>query len=120
MEDGKRSKELVKDKDVWLELDVPKFDQSIPLLAYVCIGSIFVKGLLVENGYARTACYPPNVEYYHYFRHLGKESQEKGLGIWEKIATERCPQEMREERGYRKVHTILYYVDKDNPQGPYP
>jgi 1A family penicillin-binding protein len=38
----------------------------------------------------------------------------------EKLATERCPQSMREERVYRRVHTILYYVDKDNPQGPYP
>lgn len=38
----------------------------------------------------------------------------------EKLATEHCPQNLREERTYRKVHTILYYVDKDNPQGPYP
>lgn len=38
----------------------------------------------------------------------------------EKLATEDCPDHLKEERIYRKVHTILYYVDKDNPQGPYP
>jgi hypothetical protein len=27
---------------------------------------------------------------------------------------------MKEERTYRKVHDILYYVDKNNPQGPNP
>ncbi|MEW6407521.1 MAG: PBP1A family penicillin-binding protein [Patescibacteria group bacterium] len=36
------------------------------------------------------------------------------------LATDRCPKHLVEERVYRKVHSILYYVDKDNPQGPYP
>lgn len=53
----------------------------------------------------------------------GKLAEEAKVTICkpsEKLATERCPQSQREERTYRKVHTILYYVDKDNPQGPYP
>jgi len=66
------NKELVEGKNVWLELDVQKFDKYNRLLAYVFVGSIFVNGWLVENGYARAACYPPNVKYYHYFRHLEK------------------------------------------------
>ena len=37
-----------------------------------------------------------------------------------KLATETCPKSLIEERTYKKVHTILYYVDKDNPRGPYP
>lgn len=38
----------------------------------------------------------------------------------EKLATDQCPEHLREERVYKKVHTILYYVDRNNPQGPYP
>lgn len=37
-----------------------------------------------------------------------------------KLATPRCPKSMKEERTYKRVHCILFYVDKDNPQGPYP
>jgi hypothetical protein len=37
-----------------------------------------------------------------------------------KLATEMCPEHLIEERTYKEVHTILYYVDKDNPNGPYP
>lgn len=37
-----------------------------------------------------------------------------------KLATENCPASMREKRTYRDVHCILYYVIKDDPNGPYP
>lgn len=37
-----------------------------------------------------------------------------------KLATENCPASMVEERQYKMVHNILYYVNKDNPQGPPP
>ena len=37
-----------------------------------------------------------------------------------KLATDRCPATMREEKKYRNVHSILYYVDKSDPRGPYP
>lgn len=53
----------------------------------------------------------------------GKMSEETKVTVCRpsmKLATDRCPSHLREERTYRKVHSILYYVDKDNPQGPYP
>lgn len=37
-----------------------------------------------------------------------------------KLATDQTPPELVEEKTYRKVHNILYYVDKDNPGGPAP
>ncbi len=36
------------------------------------------------------------------------------------IATENCPESMREEKTFREVHTILYYIDRDNPSGDSP
>ncbi len=53
----------------------------------------------------------------------GSTNQETKVTIClpsEKLATERCPEDMKEERSYRKVHSILYYVDKNNPQGAIP
>jgi 1A family penicillin-binding protein len=37
-----------------------------------------------------------------------------------KLATEYTPAEFTEERTFYDAHTILYYVDKDNPLGPVP
>lgn len=37
-----------------------------------------------------------------------------------KLATENTPPTAIEERIYRQAHDILYYVDKDDPRGPYP
>lgn len=37
--------------------------------------------------------------------------------ISEKLATEFTPPDLIEEKIYREVHCILYYVDKNNPQG---
>ncbi|MBU1178550.1 hypothetical protein KJ903_05060, partial [Patescibacteria group bacterium] len=52
--------------------------------------------------------------------HLSEEQTVKLCKPSMKLATEACPQHLIEEKTYKKVHTILYYVDKDEPQGPYP
>ncbi|MDD3006571.1 MAG: PBP1A family penicillin-binding protein [Candidatus Pacebacteria bacterium] len=38
----------------------------------------------------------------------------------DKLASENTPAEQKEQRTYSEVHTILYYVNKDDPQGDYP
>lgn len=53
----------------------------------------------------------------------GKTAEEKTVTICQpsmKLATEYCPDNLREEKTYKQVHNILYYVDKNNPQGDYP
>lgn len=37
-----------------------------------------------------------------------------------KLATENTPPDLVEERNYRVLHSILFYIDKDDPQGPPP
>jgi len=37
-----------------------------------------------------------------------------------KLATDLTPPDLIEEKIYQEVHSILYYVDKNNPAGPYP
>jgi 1A family penicillin-binding protein len=38
----------------------------------------------------------------------------------DKLASELTPEDQIEERTYLQVHSILYYVNKDDPQGDYP
>jgi membrane peptidoglycan carboxypeptidase len=40
--------------------------------------------------------------------------------ISKKLATEFTPEELIEERVIREVHSILYWLDKNNPEGPRP
>jgi len=37
-----------------------------------------------------------------------------------KLATDQTPPELIVDAQYQQAHSILYYVDKNNPQGPYP
>jgi 1A family penicillin-binding protein len=37
-----------------------------------------------------------------------------------KLATDLTPPDLIEERAYQEIHSILYYVDKNNPLGDYP
>jgi len=37
-----------------------------------------------------------------------------------KLATDLTPPELIEERSFSQPHSILYFVDKDDPRGPYP
>lgn len=38
----------------------------------------------------------------------------------DKLAGDNTPDDQKEQRTFSEVHSILYYVDKDNPQGDYP
>lgn len=76
---------LVGDKTVWLELDVEERDKYGRLLAYVYLdpkGRAMVNVILVAQGYAQVATYPPNVKYVELFRELAKGAREDGRGLW--------------------------------------
>lgn len=51
---------------------------------------------------------------------LARENLVKVDKISGKLATDKCPSHLVEEKIYKEVHNILYYVDRNNPQGPYP
>ncbi|MFH1402402.1 MAG: PBP1A family penicillin-binding protein [Patescibacteria group bacterium] len=40
--------------------------------------------------------------------------------ISQKLATEYTPEDLKEEKVLQDIHSILYWVDKNNPQGPKP
>jgi 1A family penicillin-binding protein len=52
---------------------------------------------------------------------IGKEQKVKIDSITGKLATEFTPQELIQEKTFiEEIHTILYYIQKDDPRGPIP
>lgn len=77
------AKQLLLNKQVRLEFDVQKYDRYKRTLAYVYLPSgTMVNALLVKEGYARAATYPPNVRYQETFQNLEKEARRAKRGLW--------------------------------------
>lgn len=84
-----RNKELVAGKIVRLEKDVSEIDRFGRLLRYVYIentatpsASIFVNELLVKEGYAFAATFPPDVKYSELFLSAQQEARKNNKGLW--------------------------------------
>jgi micrococcal nuclease len=78
---------------VGLELDVQKIDPYGRLLAYVYLpnGEMFNE-VLLEEGYAQVATFPPNVKYQERFLEAQREAREANRGLWGLSAGELCKQ----------------------------
>lgn len=77
------AKSLLLNKRVRLEFDVQKYDRYKRTLAYVYLESgQMVNSLLVKQGYARVATYPPNVRYQALFQKLEREARSARRGLW--------------------------------------
>jgi len=78
---------------VYIAKDVSNRDQYGRLLRYIWlerpeqvteneIRSKMFNAILVLEGYAQAATYPPDVKYAHYFRKFQREARNKGKGLW--------------------------------------
>jgi micrococcal nuclease len=78
---------------VKLELDVQKIDPYGRLLAYVYLpdGRMFNE-ILLEEGYAQVATFPPNVKYQERFLQAQREARAQNRGLWGLSAGELCRQ----------------------------
>lgn len=76
------TKEKLTDQTVKLEFDVEERDQYGRLLAYVWLGEEMFNEVLLREGYAQIATYPPNVKYVERFKAAQKEAREAGRGLW--------------------------------------
>lgn len=86
VEEGKISsnftKEKLESKEVALEFDVQDRDQYGRLLAYVWIGGEMFNKTLLQEGYAQTSTFPPNVKYVGEFTELERIAREANKGLW--------------------------------------
>ncbi|OGY26947.1 MAG: hypothetical protein A2Z11_02730 [Candidatus Woykebacteria bacterium RBG_16_43_9] len=84
-----KNKKLVEGKRVRLEKDVSETDKYGRLLRYVYlprgkagVGEVFVNKILVQDGYAFSSTYPPDVKYQDIFSKAEKEAREADRGLW--------------------------------------
>jgi micrococcal nuclease len=87
-----KNSELVLGKTVRLVKDVSERDKYQRLLRYVYIDpplsdtssrqSVFVNKLLVREGYAAAATYPPDVKFKDIFLEAQRLAREEGKGLW--------------------------------------
>ena len=76
------TKEKLDGKTVRLEFDVEERDRYGRLLAYVYIGDQMFNKMLLEDGHAMIATYPPNVKYVEDFTAIQKKARKEGKGAW--------------------------------------
>ena len=91
------AKRELEGEEVRLELDVHKIDPYRRLLAYVYLpdGQMFNE-VLVEEGYAQVATFPPNVKYQERFLKAQREAREANRGLWGLSAGKLCQQTDRD------------------------
>ncbi|MEM4406424.1 MAG: thermonuclease family protein [Candidatus Methanomethylicaceae archaeon] len=77
------TKKMLSGKEIGLEYDVQKLDKYNRVLVYAYLedGRMF-NALLVREGYAQAATYPPNVKYQKLLVDLQKEARENNRGLW--------------------------------------
>lgn len=83
-----KNKQLVEGKFVRLEKDISETDRYGRLLRYIFLSkegtseALFVNKHLVEEGYALSTSYPPDVKYQELFRAAQQKAQEQNKGLW--------------------------------------
>ncbi len=76
------NKKLIEGKTVRLEKDVSETDKYKRLLRYVYVDQVFVNKKLVEEGYAYSATFPPDVKYADFFRQSQQDAMQNNKGLW--------------------------------------
>lgn len=82
VEASKKNKELVEGKMIRLEKDITDRDKYGRLLRYVWLDNILVNQELVEQGFAKSSSYPPDIKYQDKFITAEKEARTNKLGLW--------------------------------------
>lgn len=81
-EAAEKNKSFVEGKRVRLEKDISETDKYGRLLRYVYAGEVFVNKVLVQEGYAFSSTYPPDLKYQDVFLMVEKEAREASRGLW--------------------------------------
>lgn len=77
-----KNKELIAGKYVRLEKDISEADRYGRLLRYVYLENQLINQVLVAEGYARAASYPPDIKYQALLRQAESEAQSAARGLW--------------------------------------
>jgi endonuclease YncB( thermonuclease family) len=73
---------ILQGKEVRLEFDVQERDRFGRLLAYVWFGNTMFNEMLLREGFAQVATFPPNVKYVERFTRAQQEARDARRGLW--------------------------------------
>lgn len=77
-----KNAELVEGKAIRLEKDVSETDRYGRLLRYVWVGDTMINEILVQEGYARSSAYPPDVKHQEVLNQREIEARDGSRGLW--------------------------------------
>lgn len=80
------TKQLLQDKEVWIEYDQVPLDRYGRALAYVYLdayGTVMVQDILLVNGLANCMRIEPNTKYANRFAEIQEQARQNGIGFWE-------------------------------------
>lgn len=80
-----RNKQLVEGQRVSLVKDISETDKYGRLLRYVYVGAELVNMMLIEEGFAKVATYPPDVKITQSFLAAEKIARENKVGLWGEV-----------------------------------
>jgi micrococcal nuclease len=84
-EAAERNTELVEGQTVTLIKDISNTDQYDRLLRYVLIDDVFINQLLVNEGYALAATFPPDIACAEHFAEAQEYARLNNKGLWKNI-----------------------------------
>lgn len=76
------NRSLVENQIVQLEKDISETDKYGRLLRYVYLGDIFVNKYLVEEGFANSSAYPPDIKYQEDLDAAEDDARYNDKGLW--------------------------------------
>lgn len=77
------SKSKLEGNEIQIEFDVQERDKYGRLLCYVYIDGQMYNKLLLKEGLAKVATYPPNIKYVDEFVKIQKQARQNGEGMWQ-------------------------------------
>jgi micrococcal nuclease len=120
---GQQAKEFttsrLEGERVALELDVEKVDPYGRFLAYVWLPnhSMF-NDVLLKEGYAQMATFPPNVKYVERFQEAQREAREANRGLWGLSEGQLCQQTDRDNGTGGGCDAGRGALEPPSPSGP--
>lgn len=81
-EAAEKNRELTENATVALEKDISETDRYGRWLRYVYKDGVLINQVLVAEGYAVAATYPPDVKYQSLLAQAQREAQALGRGLW--------------------------------------
>jgi len=114
VEAGKIASEFTKSRlegeYIELEFDVQERDRYGRLLAYVWHNGEMFNKVLLREGYAQVATFPPNVKYVEEFTQLEKEAREGKRGLWAELPDEPVVEDKTEGKYVASKKSDKYHL----------